>query len=515
MPIDMLKSLNRITTKPTGHINEVFNNLDDLVNLMKLKDQACTFERGKEYDDALTKYEQLLELQIRDLGDEHVETLETMDCIMRCIEEIDRGEAGVIDVEVEDVATAVVAVSLFEEGRVEDSFTTTQTLLDEVRGADDSLATVEDRLEKTKVGFGAEHPQTLVAMNNLGHSLKKEKRYDEALTTFETVLEKRSVVLGSEHEETLNTMNSIAFLLKNLDRPLEAIAMYETVAAKRGNSLGEEHPDTLTTMHVLACELSNLERHKEALPIFELVSHRRSRIIGEAHRDTLNAMYWAAYELFKLERPGEALPLFSKVLGLRARVLGAEHPHTLLTMDYLAGCYSSLFMHDEAIVVLERLIEIRTRVLETGWKHPDVLQGMQKLVWELYVIKRYSDAKRIAQRGIVIARLWGSESQSNKFVNLMTQIQGDELNAQKKVTAELTEKKRVLQASLDKSHAINGKAAAVAATKKWSQKPPTTGADFDSLMKDFGVGEYKPGAVATTSTSTDKGGVGTKKKGKK
>lgn len=77
-------------------------------------------------------------------------------------------------------------------------------------------------LEASQRTLGNEHPNTLLAMNNLAVSYGKVGRKQEAIELREKVLEARQRTLSNEHPDTLMAMNNLANLLskklKKLDK---------------------------------------------------------------------------------------------------------------------------------------------------------------------------------------------------------------------------------------------------------------------------------------------------------
>ena len=62
--------------------------------------------------------------------------------------------------------------------------------------------------------LGSEHPDTLMAMNNLAATLYAQEDLAGARKLQEQLLDAQARVLGSEHPDTLTTMNNLAATLK-------------------------------------------------------------------------------------------------------------------------------------------------------------------------------------------------------------------------------------------------------------------------------------------------------------
>ena len=71
-------------------------------------------------------------------------------------------------------------------------------------------------LEARRRLLGAEHPDTLTAMNNLATTFEAQGDLAGARQLEETVLEARRRVLGAEHPDTLASMSNLASTLQSL-----------------------------------------------------------------------------------------------------------------------------------------------------------------------------------------------------------------------------------------------------------------------------------------------------------
>ncbi|KAH0555801.1 hypothetical protein GP486_006255 [Trichoglossum hirsutum] len=81
-------------------------------------------------------------------------------------------------------------------------------------------------------------------------------RLQSAMELRGKVLEARQRTLGNEHPDTLMAINNLASSYSDLGRRQEAMELGEKVLEARQRTLGNEHPDTLTTINLL----SSLER---------------------------------------------------------------------------------------------------------------------------------------------------------------------------------------------------------------------------------------------------------------
>jgi tetratricopeptide (TPR) repeat protein len=199
----------------------------------------------------------------------------------------------------------------------------------------------EKVVEASKRTLGQEHPDTLSSMNNLANSYSDLGRRQEAMELREKVVEASKRTLGQEHPDTLRSMNNLAISYGNLSRRQEAMKLREEVLEARKRTLGREHPDTLRSAESLAFSYNDLGRRQEATELREKALEAMKRTLGQEHPATLTSMNNLAISYSDLGRRQEAIELMKKVLEIRKRVLGEEHPDTLISMNNLAIFSSS------------------------------------------------------------------------------------------------------------------------------------------------------------------------------
>jgi tetratricopeptide (TPR) repeat protein/predicted Ser/Thr protein kinase len=92
----------------------------------------------------------------------------------------------------------------------------------QLEGADAAIPVARESLEVYRRAAGAEHPDALIAANNLGGLLVAAARYDEAEPIFLEVLEARVRTLGPQHSDVFITRGHLANLYSRIDRFEEA-----------------------------------------------------------------------------------------------------------------------------------------------------------------------------------------------------------------------------------------------------------------------------------------------------
>jgi tetratricopeptide (TPR) repeat protein len=155
----------------------------------------------------------------------------------------------------------------------------------------EAAAMKKEVLEKRQRILGDEHPNMILAINNLASTLGDQGKFEEAALMFKEVLEKTQRILGDEHPSTILAMHNLAITLGNQGKFEEAAAMKKEVLKKRQWILGDEHPDTISAMHNLANTLRDQGKLKEAAAMKKEVLEKRQRILGDEHPDTISAIY--------------------------------------------------------------------------------------------------------------------------------------------------------------------------------------------------------------------------------
>lgn len=229
--------------------------------------------------------EKALEIDKRELSDEHPDTLESM---------------------------ANLALTLWSQG--------------DLPGA---CALQEHVLAVHRSALGNEHPYTLRSMGALACTLATQGDLPGARALQEQVLAIHRHVLGDEHPDTLNSMHNLAGTLSNQGNLSGARALQEQGLALSRRILGDEHPDTLCNMHNLAYTLGSLGDLPGARALEEQVLALRRQVLGEEHPDTLSSMNNRACSLWEEGEYLAALQLMQAAAeGLELK-LGQDHPHAM------------------------------------------------------------------------------------------------------------------------------------------------------------------------------------------
>jgi serine/threonine protein kinase len=269
------------------------------------------------------------------------------------------------------------------------------SVLEKIGRVHEAESVYRDALERRRRLLGEDHPKTLMSLNNYAHVLYSLGRYTEAAPAYQEALERRRRVLGEDDPDTVMSVNNYASVLESLDRPAEAEPLYKQAMENYRRQLGDDHPQTLTAMSNVANVLNSLDRVSEAEAMQRQVLERRRRVLGADHPDTLFSLDQYALMLTQLGRAAEAAPLATEALERRRRVLGADHPHTIWSMNDCAVVLRSVGRLAEAEAHARQAVDKATASASLGPKHPLTRASAGTLATCLNALGRHTEAAAV------------------------------------------------------------------------------------------------------------------------
>lgn len=242
---------------------------------------------------------------------------------------------------------------------------------------DEAELTFREALEMRRRVLGEEHRGTLESINNVGALLQARGKPADAEPYFRESMEKRHRLLGADHAETLTAINNMGYLLQVQGKLDEAEQYYGEALEKRRQVLGDEHPSTLTSINNMGTVLKAQGKLPEAEPYIHEAMEKARRVHGEDHPDTLRAIAQLGSLLQAQGKLDEAERYVREVMEKARRVLGEGHPHTLICINNMGFLLNLQGKPAEAEVYLRESLEKRRRVL--GDEHPETLMSILSL----------------------------------------------------------------------------------------------------------------------------------------
>jgi len=249
-------------------------------------------------------------------------------------------------------------------------------------------------LELRRGTLGADHQETVRAMNRVADLYWRQGRLDLAEPLFREAHDIARRRLGDDHEDTMAYEMNLANVLRARGRFQEAEPLYEHTLETRLRVFGADHRNTLDAMGNLANHYQETGRYDKAEALHRRGLDARRRVIGPKAPDTLSEMNNLANDLALLGRYEEAGILMGETLALKTEIYGVGHPSTLNTVDSLGNLNESLGHDAEAEAFHRRALEGRTHAL--GPDHARTLGSSEQLAGVLVNLRRFAEAEHLA-----------------------------------------------------------------------------------------------------------------------
>jgi tetratricopeptide (TPR) repeat protein len=194
-------------------------------------------------------------------------------------------------------------------------------------------------LEKRMHFFGPDHPDTLMAKNELGMNLCAQRlRLDEAEVYVHEVLESRKKVLGEEHAYTLWSVNDLSKIYCELGRFDKSVEILEEIVPVVERTLGDKHVGMIMTKSNLTRALILCEKWAEA----DKIIRKLREIVPRDHPDWIHVNWGHAYILVHEGQLGDAETLCIELLTQisTTRVLDASNPRVIAIAELLLKVYT-------------------------------------------------------------------------------------------------------------------------------------------------------------------------------
>jgi cellulose biosynthesis protein BcsQ len=334
-------------------------------DLNLLGELYCREGRGGQ---ALSCFQQSLELRVRLLGEDHADTV---------------------------LSKSNLAAVLVAQGK-----------LAEAQFLQECVVEACDRL------FGSDHPEALTARARLAATVLRRGDCPSALALQDAVLDACLHRLGPEHMLTLEAQAGRAAVLLRMGQAGQARTLQENVLLARERLLGAEHPDTLAIKEALAHTLLEQNELEGAHRLLENVAQAQERRVGPDHPATLLARDRLAEVLTRMGKLAAVRLLHEGLVAVRERTLGLDHPETLTSQRKLAEILVQHGELDAARSMQEQVLQAHERVL--GADHLDTLHTKTQLANTLWQQGK-QEAARVLEDAILIAsdRLLSARPEAN------------------------------------------------------------------------------------------------------
>jgi len=189
--------------------------------------------------------------------------------------------------------------------------------------------------------LGQNHPETVIAQENLANALVKLRRFDESEVLMNQVLATRRAILGDDSSLVARTMINMATDLADAGRLERAQAAYEEALPRFTRAYGPEHPDSIFCQFLYARLLSRRHQYAEAGRLLREVLAKQEKLYSDDHTNLAATRLELAKTLVELHQSAEAQSLLVRARDAYTKAYGAdsaaareanealEHLHTL------------------------------------------------------------------------------------------------------------------------------------------------------------------------------------------
>ncbi|MAT47848.1 MAG: hypothetical protein CMO35_10535, partial [Verrucomicrobiaceae bacterium] len=256
---------------------------------------------------------------------------------------------------------------------------------------EEAASFVREALEARRLTLGNEDPHTLQSISNMGVLLMSQGKHKEAEPYLRTSLEGNRRVLGNEHPATLESISTMASFLVNQGKKEEAEPYLRKAMEGNRRVLGDGHPSTLEAINDLGAVLAAQEKYEEAKPYLREALEGRRRVLSNEHHETLVSIESMARILRLQEKFDEAETYTREAMEWHRRLLGDEHGNTLGSIEQMAYLMNVQGRLNEAEPYLREVLEGRRRVL--GNEDPDTQRAIRVMGRLLYDQEKHEEAE--------------------------------------------------------------------------------------------------------------------------
>jgi tetratricopeptide (TPR) repeat protein len=338
-----------------------------------------TYRQLSELKAAEPQLERALQIRQEHLGQEHTDTLDTLNHLawLRC----DQGRYTEAAELLEKAMSACRSVLGDEHVRTLNLANTLGCVYYDLGHYDDAEQLYLKGIPISLRVLGEQHYATLFMVGNLGGTYELQGRYKEAERQYLEMLQLREGFWDDENIWTMVYKGFLARLYRKQERYREAELLYLEILPTQRRVFGDEHHHTLWSVSGLARVYTHLDKHDEAEKLFTKALQGLQRARGPEHRDTIRCINGLA-ELYTVQRQfDKAEELLTKALEISRRTLGDNHPWTLTSTSNLAVMYKEQTQYEKTEPLL--LKALKGRRLKLGDTHPHTLESWNNLI-ELY-----------------------------------------------------------------------------------------------------------------------------------
>ncbi len=362
---------------------------DELIEAELRSTIAGVYQGLGQYDVAAPFSERALEIRRRRLGDDHVDTLDSLHQTAVLMHH--RGEFKDEEPIIRAALDGRRRVLGDDDPATIVSLTEYAAMLVDAGRFDDAEAPSQEAIERARRVLGPDDFRTAEAVHNLGRLREFQGRYDEAEGSYLESIAIFERAVGPAHPATTISTHNLAALLSKQKRYDEAETLLHDVLAIAEDVMGEDHPDVWKSRFELAKIAFAREDMAEAERLYIAARDGFRRTLGEDHLATLAATSNLSQVYYRQGRLDKVIEMQEDVLETRLRTVGAEHPGTVTSYSILGFVQGEAGRHAEAEANQRIALKGRERILgPADWR---TLRSMRDLARALAAQEKNDEAE--------------------------------------------------------------------------------------------------------------------------
>jgi hypothetical protein len=296
-------------------------------------------------------------------------------------------------------------------------------------------------LEQKRESLGADHPDTLNALEDFTSACAKLCDVEKLIANREEVFEKRTKVLGEDHPETLKAMGLLADACTSEGQYPRGLAIADDLLERFRRILGQDHFETLVWSRIVALysgEAGNLAKSRE---LVKAALAKQIKHLGETHPETLRTKLLHSRNLAADFELKAALDLRLKVHEEHLKSLGPKHPECIDSMFWLAKGYAQNGDYGNAMAIAQEANQLASKTFPTESDAMSVLTDVAMVLREAGFVLNAEQA--LTREKELRTKLQGAEHPKTLLVRL-------ELAKIRFIKGEVEEAKTEIEFALDK-----------------------------------------------------------------
>lgn len=225
-------------------------------------------------------------------------------------------------------------------------------------------------------------------LNLLANVYWRQGRYNDAETAYQRAIALAEAKLGVGDPRVASILNGLAIVYWSQGRFADAEPLWQRTHEIRERTLGPDHPRIADSLNNLGILKNELGKYGESETLFRRALAIKEQALGADHPDVARILSSTAALYKKQERNAEAEALYQRVLGIWDRAFEMSHPAAATSLNSLGDLYERQGRLDQAEVQYQRALTVRETTLDPG--HPDVAESLESLA-RLYATRGKHD----------------------------------------------------------------------------------------------------------------------------